>query len=57
MGQISFVQRDILDSDDALVGLQLGDTIDQQKRIAMRKDVLDDRVIQRQAQGIHESPV
>ena len=57
MGQIALVEGDVLDSDDPLVRLQLGDAIDQQKGIAMRKDVLDDGVIQWQAQVIHESPV
>jgi hypothetical protein len=47
MGQISFVQRDVLDADDALVGLELGYAIDEQKRIAVRKDPLDSRVVER----------
>ena len=37
MGQIALVEGDVLDPDDPLVRLQLGDAIDQQKRIAMRQ--------------------
>jgi hypothetical protein len=47
MGQVAFVQRDVLDADDALVGLELGYAIDEQKRVAVRKDPLDSRVVER----------
>jgi hypothetical protein len=55
--KIALVERDILDTDDPFVWLELRDAIDQQKGITMREDVLDDGVVQRQAQRIHESPV
>jgi hypothetical protein len=47
MGQIPLVERHILDPDDALIRHELGDAIDQQKRIAMREDALDRGVVQR----------
>jgi hypothetical protein len=43
--EIALVDRDVLDADDARVGFELGDAIDQQERIAMRKNAFDGRVI------------
>ncbi len=56
MGQIALIQGNVLDSYDPFVRLQLGDAIHQQKRIAMRQDVLDNGVVERQAQRIHGEP-
>ena len=39
--QVALVERDVLDADDPLVDLELGDAIDEQKRIAVRQDPLD----------------
>ena len=44
----ALVRADVLDADDALVGLELGDAIDQQERIAVRQNPLDDRVVEGQ---------
>ena len=51
--QVPLVQRDILDAHDPLVGFQLRDPIDEQKRVAVRNDALDRTVIQRQRQRFH----
>ena len=48
MREIALVERDVLDADDPLVGLELGDAIDEQKRIAVRQDPLDRGVVERQ---------
>jgi len=48
--EIPFVQRDVLDADNALVGFELGDAVDEQKWIAMRKNSLDRTVVKRQGQ-------
>ena len=47
MPEIALVERDVLDPDDALVGLELGDAIDQQKRIPVGQNAFDRRVVQR----------
>jgi sigma-B regulation protein RsbU (phosphoserine phosphatase) len=52
--QIAFVQRHVLDADDAFVDFQLDDAIDEQKRVPVRQDSLDRAVIERKLQGIHE---
>ena len=49
--QVALVERDVLDPDDALVGLEFGDAIDEQERIAVRQNPLDRRVVERQRQG------
>jgi hypothetical protein len=41
MSEISLVQGDVLDTHDSLVGLELRDAIDQQKRIAVGQDSFD----------------
>ncbi len=46
--EVALVERHVLDADDALVGNELGDAIDQQKRVPVRKDPLDRRVVERQ---------
>jgi hypothetical protein len=56
MCEISFVERHILDPDNPFVWLKLGDTIYEQEWVTMGQDVLDGRVIQGQAQGIHDEP-
>ena len=38
--QVPLVERDVLDADDALVGHELGDPVDEQERIAVRQDAL-----------------
>jgi len=38
MREVALVQCDVLDPDDPLVGLELGDPIDEQERIAVRQD-------------------
>ena len=45
VGQVPFVQGHVLDPDDALVGVELGDAIDEEERIAMRKDPLNRAVV------------
>ena len=46
--QIALVQRDVLDADNALVRLELGDAIDEQKRVAVRQDALNRRIVEGQ---------
>ena len=53
VGQVALVQGDVLDPDDALVRLELGDAIDEQERIAMRQDPFDGGVVERQ-RDVHE---
>ena len=50
LGEVTLVQRDVLDADDAPVRLELGDAIDQEKRISVREDAFDRRVVERQRQ-------
>jgi hypothetical protein len=57
MPQIPLVQRHVLDADDALVDFELGDAIDQEKRIAVRQNPLDGGVVQRQRQVHQEHPI
>ena len=52
--QIALVERHVLDADDPLVDLELGDAIDEQKRIPVRQDPLDRGVVERQRQ-VHVS--
>jgi hypothetical protein len=47
-GEITFVQRNVLDANDPLIEFELGDAIDEQKRIAMGKNLLDGGIIERQ---------
>ena len=47
------LDRHVLDADDALVGLELGNSIDQQKWIAVRENLLDGALIERQCQNVH----
>src|SRR4029079_12404172 len=51
--EIPLVQRDVLDADNPFVGIELGDAIDEQKWIAMRKNPFDRTVIKRQRQ-VHD---
>ena len=44
--EIALVERHVLDADDPLVRLELGDAIDEQERIPMRKDPLDGRIVE-----------
>ena len=46
--EVPLVQRDVLDADDPPVGLELGDAIHQQERIAVGQDTLDGRVVEGQ---------
>ena len=46
VSQITLVERHVLDADDALIGNELGDAIDEQERIAMRKNPLDRGVVE-----------
>jgi hypothetical protein len=46
MRQVPLVQCHVLDPDDALVGLERRDAVDEQKRITMRKDPFDRRVVE-----------
>ena len=48
--QVALVERHVLDADDPLVDLELGDAIDEQERIAVRQDPLDRGVVERQRQ-------
>ena len=54
VGQVALVERDVLDPDDPLVGLEFGDAIDEQERIPVGQNPFDGRVVQRQRQSIHE---
>ena len=55
--EVSLVQRDVLDPDDALVGLEFGNAIDEQEWIAMRKNPFDGRVVERERQVHVSQPV
>ena len=55
MRQRPLVERHVLDADDALVGLELRNPIDQQERVAVRQNPLDRGVVQRQGQRLHNS--
>ena len=44
--EVALVERDVLDADDALVRLELGDAIDQQKRVPVGQNALDRGVVQ-----------
>ena len=46
MREIPLVERDVLDADDPLVGLQFRDAIDEQERVAVRQDPLDGAVVE-----------
>ena len=50
VGEVALVQGYVLDTDDALVELELGDAIDQQKGIAVREYAFDRRVVERKRQ-------
>src|SRR5688572_1524389 len=49
----AFVQRNVLDADDPLVGFHLRDAIDEEKRIPVRENTFDGAVVQRRDQGFH----
>jgi hypothetical protein len=53
MIQIPLVRRNILDSDDALVELDFGNPIHEKERIAVRQNLLDGRMVERQRQRFH----
>ena len=55
--QVPLVQRDVLDADDAPVGLELGDAIDQQERVPVGKNAFNRGVIQGQLQRGHAGTV
>ena len=44
--EVALVERDVLDPDDALVGLEFGDAIDQQKRVPVGQNAFDRGVVQ-----------
>jgi hypothetical protein len=46
--EVALVQRDVLDADNPLVRFELDDAVHEQKRIAMRKNALDGRVVERE---------
>ena len=48
--QVALVARHVLDADDALVELELGDAIDEQERIAVRQNPFDRGVVEREGQ-------
>ena len=52
----ALAQRDVLDPDDPLVQLELGDAIDEEERITVRQNPLDRGVIERKRQVFHEVP-
>ena len=52
--EIALVQRDVLDPHDPPVDFDLGDAIDEQERIAVGKDPLDRRIVEREFQAFHE---
>ena len=56
MREIALVHRNVLDANDPFVRFELGDAIDEQKRVPMGQYIPDDRVIQRQAE-VHAAPV
>ena len=51
--QIALVERDVLDADNALVDLELGNAVDEQERIPVGKNPFDRRVVERQRQ-VHQ---
>jgi len=51
--QIPLVQGDILDADDALVGLELGDAVDEQEWVTVRENPLDGGVVERKRKFGH----
>jgi hypothetical protein len=55
MGQEALVDRDVLDAHDPLVGFEFGDAVDEQERIAMRKNLLNGALVERQRQGVHNT--
>ena len=48
MRQVALIERDVLDTHDALIGHELGDAVDEQEWIAVRQDPFDCRVVERQ---------
>ena len=55
--EVPLVQGHVLDANDALVGFELGDAIDEQERVAVREDSFDRRVIQGESQIHGGQPV
>ena len=53
MRQVTLVERHVLDPDDALVGHELGDAVDEQERIAVRQNPFDRRVVEGQ-RDVHQ---
>lgn len=49
--QVPLVERYVLDADDTAVRLEIGDPIDQQERVSVRKNPLDRGVVQRKLQA------
>jgi hypothetical protein len=45
--EVPLVERDVLDADDSLVGLELGHAIHEQERIAVRQNPFNGRVVER----------
>ncbi len=52
--EVPLVVRDVLDPDNPLVDFELGNPIDEQKRVAVEQDLLDRGVVERQRQ-VHEA--
>ena len=48
MRQVTLVERHVLDPDDALIGHELGDAVDEEERIAVWQDPFDRRVVERE---------
>jgi len=48
--KIAFVERNILDADDPPVLFELGDLVDEEKRVAMGEDLLNRRVVEREGE-------
>ena len=46
MGEISLVERDVLDADDALVDFEFRDAIDQEKGIPVRQNSFDRGIVE-----------
>ena len=51
-GEEALVPRHVLEADDATVGLELGDAVDQEERVAVGQDALDGRAVERQGEVI-----
>ena len=55
--EVTLVERDVLDSNDAFVRFELRDAIDEEKRISVRQDAFDRGVVEGKGQVHGNHPV